>query len=216
MCPEAVSTVFDVGAYTGKTAGRLGILFPHARIHAFEPSPQSFGELLSLAEPAGLGERLIPSPLALSSRAGERALYRHRAPQTDSLLETHPAAIMQWPDGRFDPRPGARVQTGTVDSYCAQAGIETIDILKIDAQGEDLRVLQGAGGMLGRGAIGMVVVEMYFVDVYQGQGRPEAIIALLAAHGLRAREYLAHAVDDRGRLLCVDALFVAPHHRGPS
>jgi len=36
----------------------------------------------------------------------------------------------------------------TVDAYCAAQGIERVDYLKVDSEGHDLAVLQGAAGML--------------------------------------------------------------------
>ena len=47
----------------------------------------------------------------------------------------------------------------TVDAYCAAEGIERVDYLKVDAEGHDLAVLQGAAGML---EVGVRFVQFEF------------------------------------------------------
>lgn len=47
-----------------------------------------------------------------------------------------------------------QVAVTTVDAFCAEHEVEEIDFSKIDAEGADLAVLQGAARMLGDGKIG--------------------------------------------------------------
>jgi FkbM family methyltransferase len=51
------------------------------------------------------------------------------------------------------------VDVTTVDAYCAAQGIERVDYLKVDAEGHDLAVLQGAAGML---EVGVRFVQFEF------------------------------------------------------
>lgn len=47
----------------------------------------------------------------------------------------------------------------TLEAFCAKQSIERIDLLKIDAEGSDIAVLQGARGMLPQGAITFAYIE---------------------------------------------------------
>jgi hypothetical protein len=51
------------------------------------------------------------------------------------------------------------VETSTIDRYIAEKSIEHVDLLKIDTEGNDFRVLQGAIGSLRAGTIGVVQFE---------------------------------------------------------
>ncbi len=205
--PSAVGIVLDVGAYDGGTATRFCDLYPGASVHAFEPTPASFAELSDCAALRSDG-RLVAHQLAMSAQVGKGRLHCHAAPQTNSLRAAHPAAERQWPDGRFAPLPAVDVQIDTIDAFCARERIERVDILKVDAQGEDLRILHGAQAMLQARRIGAVVIELYFVPVYQEQGEPLQIVDHLQRAGFGTAVYLCHDVDRDGRLLCADAVFI--------
>ncbi len=75
------------------------------------------------------------------------------------------------------------VQTRTVDQVTESLGITQLDLLKIDTQGYDLPVLKGAQGLFQRKAIGHVMVEMNFVNLYEGQSGAQAVWAEMTHHG---------------------------------
>jgi len=206
-------TIFDVGAYNGMSAKRFLEIFPHACIHSFEPSPESYAMLDNMSRLPAYHAHVVPHKLALSNQPGQRIFLRHQAPQTDSLLATHPDALEQWPDGRFSPIQSVETTVDTIDNFCTREGIDFIDILKIDAQGEDLRILNGAETMLKQERIGMIIVELYFVPVYNYQGEPDEIIQYIKSHGFTKTAFLCHDVDRYGKLLCVDAVF--KHNKKP-
>src|SRR6476619_1851471 len=76
-----------------------------------------------------------------------------------------------------------RVRTTTVDAYCREHKIETIDILKIDTKGTSDRVLRGAEGMLTDGRIKLVRAELYFMQFYRGQVDPLESISWMQDRG---------------------------------
>ena len=207
------TAILDVGAYDGRCAKRFCDMFPQARVYSYEPSPESFSLLAEVSVLPEYARRIMPYRIALSNHAGKRAFNRHQAPQTDSLLDVSPEAREQWPDLRFMPIAPVESPVETIDRVCNQENIEYIDILKIDAQGEDFRVLQGAESMLLKRKIGIIVVELYFVPVYDTQGNPQQIIQYLLDHGFSEVAYLCHDVDSTGKLLCVDAVFECKRER---
>lgn len=144
--------VFDVGANLGGWAlavlARLGV---RARLFCFEPSPSTFAalkqnvgdradvELLNF----GFGDREDNVEL-LSNAAfsGLASVYRRRLDHIGVSL------------GRSEP-----VRLRRLDDFCRERGIEHIDFLKLDVEGHELKVLEGAGRLLGTAAIDYVQFE---------------------------------------------------------
>ena len=68
---------------------------------------------------------------------------------------------------------GLEKGTVTIDTFCTQNNIEDIDLLKIDTEGFDLHVLQGAFDLLQRNAGRFIYVECNDLQVaptYPGTG----------------------------------------------
>jgi hypothetical protein len=61
------------------------------------------------------------------------------------------------------------VRVLTLDRFCADHAINKIDLLKIDTQGYELKVLEGAQGLLSRSSIPLIYLEVCFVPYYQDQ-----------------------------------------------
>jgi hypothetical protein len=51
------------------------------------------------------------------------------------------------------------VMVSTLDNYCCHAGIERIDLLKVDVEGHELDVLAGGRQMFERGRVSIVMFE---------------------------------------------------------
>jgi FkbM family methyltransferase len=61
--------------------------------------------------------------------------------------------------GREDAAP-VDVRVTTVDAYLAAAGIERVDLLKVDAEGHEIAVFDGADGLLRREDAPVVLFEV--------------------------------------------------------
>lgn len=55
------------------------------------------------------------------------------------------------------------VQTRTIDGFCEQENIEKIDLLKIDTEGFDLEVLEGARKIISQKGIDVIYTELTFM-----------------------------------------------------
>lgn len=137
------STVFDVGANKGSWSQRLLSLVPSAQVHAFEPVPDN--RAILEAALSGTGSRVYE--FALSDRAGLRTFYHYdkssemaemssfyRRPSVEANLQMAPIPI--------------RVMTATLNEFCSQHGIDVIHYLKIDTEGSEVDVLNGANILL--------------------------------------------------------------------
>ena len=61
----------------------------------------------------------------------------------------------------------AKVKISTLDDYCSKNKIDTIDLLKIDTQGYEDRVMQGGINALKNKKIKAIVTELMFDNVYE-------------------------------------------------
>ena len=135
--------VLDIGAHVGQysliAAAAVG---PSGRVHSFEPNPVSYRRLCANLEMNGF-VYATAHQLAVSDARGEAALF---VPDHDNLGE----ATLQDNSGR-----GNRVMVDcvTIDQWAQTADLGTparIDLMKIDVQGLEGKVLKGAQEVLTR------------------------------------------------------------------
>ncbi len=101
-----------------------------------------------------------------------------------------------------------RVPTRRLTTFCRENGIAQIDLLKIDAQGFESRILNGAGDWLNPTTVRLVFLEVIFIDHYQGQATFDDIYGTLGRAGYKLYgRYQVSARADVG-YLWADALFV--------
>jgi FkbM family methyltransferase len=195
-----IRTIFDVGANDGHTSLLLARRFPGAAIKAFEPSPKTFATLKSAIEHHSAIEAF---ELALGSKAQTQELYEYGVSVLSSL---NPDAnyIKRFPQ-QATRRP---VTVETLDRFCRDHGIERIDLLKVDTEGFDLAVLQGASTLLERGGIAFVYVEFNDVETSDDSGALGPIARYLRPRGYRfVASYNDYLVTD-GKIFNVsNALF---------
>ncbi|MBL7963926.1 MAG: FkbM family methyltransferase [Flavobacteriales bacterium] len=152
-------TVFDVGANAGDYIALLQHTLPGRAlvVHAFEPDP----DLLAALERRFSGQPGITlMGAALSDHAGRATFHRHTHGQLSSLHAQVP--------GTFRETQGTHtfeVELRTLDEHCAAHGIPQIHLLKIDVEGHELFVLQGARRMLAEGRIDHIQFEFSDMNV---------------------------------------------------
>jgi FkbM family methyltransferase len=203
---HSVEVVFEVGAADGRDCLRYAELFPNSQIHAFEPVPASFAKLQKQIGALEKENRIKIVNAALSDTPGTAKFNLARWDDASSLLQANNTG------STFDEyntmREVIEVKTETIDNYCHTAGIDRIDLLKMDAQGAELNVLKGADNVLRRFPIPLIYTEVSFLNIYDG-GAP---FDVLAAH-LRDKGYQLHnlyglATNQKGQLAWGDAVFV--------
>jgi len=172
---EAKELIFlDVGANTGSDGIDLAQRFPAARVFAFEPAPKMVAQIKENA--AHLGERFQVMDKAVSDAVGTAHFHcisrvgnpnkltaSSLLPLSDELDRTRPGLIYNWEET-------VEVDVITLQSFLEEQGLDRIDWMHCDAQGHDLKVLQGFGDKLG--ALQGGVIEMAKDDdgkLYQGQ-----------------------------------------------
>ncbi len=197
--------IFDVGANVGRTALRYRELFPDATIHCFEPFPPSF-ELLR-ATLAG-DTRIHTHLLALAATRGSASLSVNRNAETNSLLASDARAARYWGPGLLDKDDEVEVATRALDELCAAEEVERVDVLKLDVQGAEHSVLEGAQEMLAAQRIDLIYMEVIMAPTYVGQHELHDHLAFLHARGYRLFDFY-NATRRNGRLIQSDIIVVS-------
>lgn len=147
--------VIDVGANVGNYSNLIRKLNPNAVIYAFEPHPETYKDLAA----AGLANRYATFNIACGNRAGRAKLFDHKAEpgqrgtEHASLVQNVIEDIHNAESISFD------VDVVTLDEFVERESIERIKLLKIDVEGNERQVLEGAGQTIDRKAIDFVHFE---------------------------------------------------------
>ena len=148
--PE-VRTIVDVGANVGQSTLAFAETWPGARIYSVEPFTEAFTRLQRNV--AGRS-RIACLQCALGAAPGTARVRLRKGLVTNSLAHAVDAS-----DGAEDVAGTEIVQIRTLEEVCATKGIARIDLLKIDTEGYDLEVLEGARALLEAERISFVQVE---------------------------------------------------------
>jgi FkbM family methyltransferase len=153
---------WDVGANTGYYALMFARNFD--RVRAFEPNPVAIDILSSKISKKRI-QNVEIVPVALSDHIGNSRLYLHTNVREKTIGSSNsliPSSNPVGPesDERKDtsPVPFVKVQTDTVDHLL---GNERIDLMKIDVEGAEFMVLNGAMKALDEGRIVNLMIELH-------------------------------------------------------
>jgi FkbM family methyltransferase len=194
--------LFDVGANIGQTAKAMVGFFPDAAIHAFEPVSGTF---LALRQNVRRWPNVHAHRLAMGRKREFRDIEIQACSELNSLIVT--------PKAPAGPAKVERVEVATLDEFCAEHGIEAIDVIKTDAQGSDLDVLAGGDNLLSSGRIVFVYAEVSFQADDCNNTLFPGVNELLVSHHFRLfgfYEQFGGTLGGRGYLQFCNALYVNP------
>jgi FkbM family methyltransferase len=182
--------ILDVGANLGIFSLLLAKRFPENHIHAFEPNPTTFSAMRT-----NFVRNRCPNahahPLAVAAHDGEVSFLAnpiHRA--TTHIVIEHTG------DGVAGTASAiVRVPCLTLDSFVETHGIERIGLLKVDVEGFEKLVFQGALRLLESGRAKMIYYEVCPELARRAGFAPEAASSQLLENG-----YRLHSLNKNGLL----------------
>ena len=150
---DGFRSLFDVGANIGLFTIFAKLANPDLTVHAFEPIKSTYDVLVRNIELYGLRD-VYPHNYALGNQDGaERAItfFPNLAGNSTAHPETKDAQKrmlteligQEQVDYLFQSAQVYAVPTRTLSAVIDDEGISAIDLLKIDAEGDELAVLQG-------------------------------------------------------------------------
>lgn len=170
---------FDIGSCEGLSSVRYLNIFKKCNIYAFEPIPNNFSEVLKNKKKHGL-DNLHAYEIGLSSKKGTATFYvssgkppNKDTPEDNSTDFGNKSSSLFKPGKTKEVHPWLKfkesitIKTDTLENFCLEKKVETIDFIHMDVQGAELMVLQGANSMLKN--IKSIWLEVEKVPLYEGQ-----------------------------------------------
>lgn len=180
--------IFDVGA----NVGELTLLFSrfagdNGSVHAFEASGEIFKKLETICRAAGR-RNVALNHLALADKNGTVRLNIY----DEAYSSFNSLAVRPLEKYGLDLQPVGIEETTamTVDDYCENKKIEFIDLLKIDVEGAEFQVMQGARRMLQSKSIKCLTFEFGQTTFDMGN-KPAEIEAFLRDFNYKIRNMVA-------------------------
>ncbi len=200
---SAVTGILDAGASNGHISERLLNWFPQATAYAFEPNPLYVQTLQDLAR---RDPRIRPQFAALSDRVGRDHLNITESAGATSLLKPGERFKDMVPVGAAI-KSVSEVEVVTLDDWAARNGNPSVELMKFDIQGAELKALRGAERMLRESTL-LVFAEIWFNGVYEGCPLYGEIDAFLRAQGFALYDMYKPKYDPHGLLVSTDAIFL--------
>lgn len=201
QCP----TIFDVGAHHGHVSRHFRYLFPDSVVYSFEPFPESYK---SLVTSTSSDKGILQFNFGFSDSEGAKFFSSNVDSGTNSLLETDPVGVKNWGNGHLETLARVVADFSTVDEFITTNRIDCIDVLKMDVQGAEPRVLAGARHALANKMVRIVYAEIIIVPTYQGQMKFWQTLEMYEKCGMQLFNLYNPLRARDGVLQQLDAVFV--------
>jgi FkbM family methyltransferase len=192
---RAGDTYVDVGAHIGYLAAHAGsALGPEGQMLLFEPDPRTHRRLAEHLRSAtgGQGPKVILYEEGLSDEEGVAPFHLDGRPGGSSFLAERL---------KIDGVRGESVERRmtTFDQALDSAGIKRVRLVKIDAEGYDIRVARGMSRFLSESRVDFLIIEQSTFTLEVTGYAPHHFHALLSRHN-----YVGAHED--GRPVCIESL----------
>lgn len=191
--------LLDVGAGKGYWARNALKLWPNAFVHSFEPNG-ALTELLNVGD----GRRFCANWCGLAHENGMGTLNVTKNVESSSFLpflEGNPL------ESATTITSHKQVPIKRLDDWLKEMGVKPaqVGLLKMDVQGTELNVLEGASSLLAAGV--PIFCEVSFQPQYQNHPLLEDVDAWMSDHGYRR----LHLYPSPHPEIWGDAIYVADH-----
>jgi FkbM family methyltransferase len=161
----------------GAHIGYFSLLFsrlvgPKGIVYAMEPHPENFALLVKNIRKSRYSN-IVPIQLALSGNSGDIELFESTSSTEHSIYRLNKKA-----SGKVVP-----IKAVSLDDFLDEQGNPSISLVKIDIQGAELAVLQGAQHLLRNAAELSLIVEVAPLDLSRAGIDPSEILQLLRSYG---------------------------------
>ena len=163
--------ILDVGANQGQSIERFKKIFQNPIIHAFEPIKFEFDILKDkysndknvILNNYAIGDKNEIKDFYITAQTGNSSFNKLK-PNTDWLKKRS-----QQFNTTLDnfTKEKQRIEIRTLDDYCMKNNLDDIDLLKIDTQGYEDKVLEGCRLNFQKNIIGIIESEIMLDNVYE-------------------------------------------------
>ena len=163
--------IFDIGANRGQSIERFLKTFDHPKIHAFEPNIEEFEEL---KKKFSLKKNIVLNNLAIGDKKENKEFHLTSHSWNSSFIKLNPNT--EWINIRTKQagvdkenyiKRKENVNIDTIDNYLTLNNIDHVDLIKIDTQLYEDKVLQGCKNTIKNLKVDAIEMEIVFSDVYK-------------------------------------------------
>lgn len=146
--------ILDVGANMGQFAARVSQQFPNGQLYCFEPLHGNVAGLNRLKRWLRLKNVTVREE-AICDRIG---IERIHVPVSGGMYRDAALAVLEGSKKTFDNVKWhvESVRTNTIDAFVSEQGITRLDLIKVDTEGAEDRVVQG----------GMMTISRFLPALY--------------------------------------------------
>lgn len=196
--PKRGDVVVDAGAFVGLWTIRASRLVGDSgRVLSVEPNPSTLPQLETNLRLNGLRNVTLVRR-ALGSTPGGADFYlpsEGSGSAAASLFLSHTESVVALVPAEHGV-VRVRAEVTTLDHLLREEGVARVDLLKLDIEGAELSVLEGARGSLASGVVAALIVE-----VHEDACATEDVLSLLAGAGFVADRVVRALEECAGRAL---------------
>lgn len=184
--------IIEAGAFNGLDTKKMATLWPQGTIHAFEPVPEIFQQLVKETSDYST---IRHYPLALSNNTGSAEFFVAKHPKRPQAICQ--AGSLHRPTGRLKMSPityphSIAVNTITLQDWANLHAVDSVDFMWLDMQGHELPALQASPAFVKKTSL--ILLEVNFIDAYENQPSYLQIHTWMESQGFIA---LAKDFDDK-------------------
>lgn len=152
--------IFDVGANVGKYSSNLASIYSKSLVYSFEPNINTFNLLSKNVEMLNV---IIPINIGLSDKKKESEIFTY----LNDLNSEHASLYKEvFTDLHSEDKIiSVKIVLDSLDEFCNNYKIDSIDFLKIDTEGNELDVLKGGIKMINEGKIKIIQFEFNEMNI---------------------------------------------------
>ncbi|PIY79904.1 MAG: hypothetical protein COY81_00230 [Candidatus Pacebacteria bacterium CG_4_10_14_0_8_um_filter_43_12] len=180
--------MFDVGANIGAISLLAADKITAGKVYAFEPTPSILAQLETNINLNKLGERIHTCSKAVSNSDGLLTFMIGKNSEVNHLAVKN----------NFDGSQAIQVPSVTVDTFLREEQIDRINLLKVDVEGAEMSVFQGAIHNLQNHSIEVIIFEVNPNIALYGH-TPQELLALVSSFG-----YQIFAFNHHGKLIFIN------------
>tara|TARA_B100001564_G_C20558560_1_gene632643 strand:- start:223 stop:1011 length:789 start_codon:yes stop_codon:yes gene_type:complete len=163
--------IFDVGANKGESIQRYKKIFKSPIIHSFEPNIEGINVLKQkyindkdlYLNNVAVGDKKGSLEFNINAKSSHSS-FKNLIPNTTWLKKR--SNSLKIDDKNYTIKK-VNTEIITLDEYVKEKNISNIDILKIDTQGFEDKVLLGAQNLLKNNRIKLIQLELIFSEIYE-------------------------------------------------
>jgi FkbM family methyltransferase len=203
----AVENITYAGANDGLMARSIDEAFPNRHFYLIEPVPSTFQKLV---------DNLSSHPnmeffnLATGEKEEILEMFVDDFSPASSLLPYEGRAIREFPF--LGKGHAIKVQLMPLDEILKNCGATEVDMLIMDVQGYEDKVLKGAEKTLK--SCKVVISELSLQNLYKGSSTFDSVYRVLVREGFHLKHLLNPLKGTNQTILQVDGVFVRPQKAG--